>query len=156
MIIDKNDIEKAKEKLGDFSQELEKATKELANAAENAVGTLKTRCCANMYTSTSVSIPVFPDDAPANIEYYSKNESYAYRNSYEHFYQMYYNCKSITSVTLNDINGGNQMFKETFIECTNITTVNISFNIVDDYTAQNMFYHCTALTSITLSILAIK
>ena len=127
-----------------------------ANAAENAVGTLKTRCCANMYASTSVSIPVFPDDAPANIEYYSKNESYAYRKSYEHFYQMYYNCKSITSVTLNDINGGNQMFKETFIECTNITTVNISFNIIDDYTAQNMFYHCTALTSITLSILAIK
>ena len=60
---------------------------------------------------------------------------------------MYYNCKSITSVTLNDINGGKQMFKETFIECTNITTVNISFNIVDDYTAQNMFYHCICSVS---------
>lgn len=69
---------------------------------------------------------------------------------------MYYKCKSITSVILSGINGGKRMFRETFIECTNITTVNISFDIIDDYTAEDMFFHCTGLTSITLSILAIK
>lgn len=52
-----------------------------ANISENAVGTLKTRCCANMYTGTSVSTPVFPDDAAANIEYYSQNGSYVSRKS---------------------------------------------------------------------------
>ena len=120
-------------------------------------GLLKSRCCAKMYLGTSVTVATFPSiNNSAKLEFFYNNGGNLTRIPSNHFESMYNNCKSITSVSLSNVDGGDHMFYETFKSCTSLTTINISFSTISDYTACNMFDGCSSLKNITLSISDIR